>query len=377
MEQIALTGCKTYRYEEVRDAVDFLWEKLSLSRFIKPGMMVAIKPNLVMKSGPEGGVATHPLVVAAIGTKLKELGADVIVVESPGGLYTPQVLRIVYGGCGYLEMSEKYGIPLNFDCSYIETEAPQGIRSRQFQIISPILNADLIVDVAKLKTHCMTGFSGAVKNMFGTIPGLMKPELHCRFPEKPDFCEMLIDLCELVRPQICFMDGIIGMEGNGPTGGNPRFVGALLAGTNPYALDLACTKIISMKEQNALLLRPAARRGVGPASMDEVEILGDRLENFQILDFQQPESRTSDFVLDYVPKFLRPMAKKILTPIPKIRESDCIGCGRCAQSCPQHTIHIEDHTAKINYQNCIRCYCCHEMCPERAIDIKRFSLFKL
>ena len=86
---------------------------------------------------------------------------------------------------------------------------------------------------------------------------------------------------------------------------------------------------------------------------------------------------TGSRISDYVPKFLRPAAKKILTPIPKIRESDCVGCGRCAQSCPQHTIQIVKHVAKINYQDCIRCYCCHEMCPERAIDIKRFSLFKL
>ena len=357
--------------------MDFLWDTLSFSRLVKPGMTAVIKPNLVMKSGPEGGVATHPLLVAAVGTKLKELGADVIVAESPGGPYTPTALRIIYGGCGYLEMSEKYGIPLNYDCSYSDAEAPDGVRSHHFQIINPILNADLIVDVAKLKTHCMTGFSGAVKNMFGTIPGLMKPELHCRFPEKPDFCEMVIDLCELVRPQISFVDGVIGMEGNGPTGGTPRFVGALLAGTNPYALDLACTKIISMKQSDALLTAPAARRGIGPESMDEVEVLGDKLENYRIPDFRQPESRTSDFVLDYVPKFLRPAAKKILTPIPKIRESDCVGCGRCAQSCPQHTIQIVKHVAKINYQDCIRCYCCHEMCPERAIDIKRFSLFKL
>lgn len=377
MEQIALTGCKAYTFEELRKAVDFLWDKLGFSRLVTPGMTAVIKPNLVIKSGPDGGVATHPLVVAAVGVKLKELGANVLVAESPGGIYTPSALRTIYAGCGYLEMSEQYGIDLNYDCSHTEVEAPHGVRSHHFNIINPILNADLIVDIAKLKTHCMTGFSGAVKNMFGTIPGLMKPELHCRFPEKPDFCEMIIDLCELVRPQISFIDGVIGMEGNGPTGGTPRFIGALLAGTNPYALDLACTKMISMKPENALLLQPAEKRGLCPADMDGIEVLGDRLEDYTIPDYKQPESRTSDFVLDYVPKVFRPLAKKILTPIPKIRESDCIGCGRCAQSCPQHTIKIVNRTAQINYQNCIRCYCCHEMCPERAIDIKRFSLFKL
>jgi uncharacterized protein (DUF362 family) len=84
------------------------------------------------------------------------------------------------------------------------------------------------VDVAKLKTHAMTGLSGAVKNMFGAIPGLLKPEMHCRFPQKEDFSAMLVDLCEAVRPSVCFVDAIVGMEGNGPSGGTPRFVGRLL-----------------------------------------------------------------------------------------------------------------------------------------------------
>ena len=136
MEQIALTGCKAYTFEELRKAVDFLWDKLGFSRLVTPGMTAVIKPNLVIKSGPDGGVATHPLVVAAVGVKLKELGANVLVAESPGGIYTPSALRTIYAGCGYLEMSEQYGIDLNYDCSHTEVEAPHGVRSHHFNTVS-------------------------------------------------------------------------------------------------------------------------------------------------------------------------------------------------------------------------------------------------
>lgn len=123
------------------------------------------------------------------------------------------------------------------------------------------------------------------------------------------------------------------------------------------------------------MLKSAMQRGLCPESVGEIDILDEEISKFKVPDFLQPESKTSNFI-NRLPKFLRPAATKITTPYPKIRESDCIGCGRCAQSCPQHTIKIVDRRAKIDYQSCIRCYCCHEMCPERAVDIKRFSLFK-
>ncbi len=376
-EKVYLSACAGYEWEPLRQAVAEQFQALELEKLVKPGCKAVIKPNLVVKAGPDSGIATHPLVTAAVALQLRELGAEVLIAESPGGLYTPSALKGIYAACGYDKMSREFNIPLNYDCTHREVQFPEGKRSRLFPIITPILEADLIVDIAKMKSHCMTMLSGAMKNLFGTVPGLMKPEFHCRFPEKPAFNEMLVDLCQLVKPSICFVDGIIAMEGNGPTGGRPRPMGVLAGSTSPYALDMACAAMMNMEPMDVLMLRDAASRGLCPQSLDEVEVLGQPLESFRAEDFLQPESKTSNFI-EKLPKFMQPLATRIATPYPKIRTAKCIGCGKCAESCPQHTITVEGQPRKahIDYSQCIRCYCCHEMCPAHVIDIKRFSLFK-
>ena len=375
MEQVFLAGCDAYDFDRIKRAVDLQFEALRLDALVRPGCNAVIKPNLVMRSGPDAAVATHPLVTAAVGRRLQELGASVTIAESSGGPYTPSALRGVFSACGYTRMAEEYGFALNTDCSHREVGAPDGKRSKAFQVISPILDADLVVDIAKLKSHCMTGMSGAVKNMFGVVPGLMKPELHCRFPEKDRFSEMLVDLCETVRPAVSIVDGVTAMEGNGPTGGSPRFVGALIAGVNPYCVDMVCAELMAMDPAEILMLKNAMERGLCPKDPGEIRVLGEEPRSFRVPDFKQPESKSSNFI-NYLPKFLRPAAAKLATPVPKIREKDCVGCGKCAESCPQHTIRVVGGKARIDYSNCIRCYCCHEMCPARAVDIRRFSLFR-
>ena len=376
MDQVYLAPCNDYQYEKLKQAVDDMFAALQLHNLIAPGNRVVIKPNLLMKCNPDSAIITHPLLVAAVGTKIKELGGTVLIAESSGGRYTPATVKNIYQACGYTEMAETYGFTLNTDCSYRPLEVPNWVRSKHFQVITPILDADVIVDIGKLKSHCMTGMSGAVKNMFGVVPGLMKPELHCRFPEKQEFGEMLVDLCEAVRPHIAIMDAIMAMEGNGPSGGKPRFVGTLIGGTNPHAVDLVCASVIYMKPSDIFMLTSAMERGLCPKSIEEIEILGANLQNIIVKDFLPPQSKPGDF-MQYIPSFLRPLASKIATPIPKIKTKKCIGCGKCAESCPQHTIEIKNKKAYIIYENCIRCYCCHEMCPEHIIAIKRLALFNL
>ncbi len=179
---------------------------------------MVIKPNLVVRAEPDSGAVTHPLVTAAAAACLQELGASVLIAESSGGVYTQAALRSIYTGTGYTEMARQYEVELNYDCSSGELKSSEGLRCQGFTVITPVLEADVVVDICKLKSHCMTGLSGAVKNLFGCVPGLMKPELHCRFPEKPHFGEMLTDLCCAVKPELCIVDGITAMEGNGPTG---------------------------------------------------------------------------------------------------------------------------------------------------------------
>lgn len=161
-----------------------------------------------------------------------------LIAESPGGPYTPAAMKAIFRGCGYTDMAKDCGFALYTACKSREVTLPRAQRCRQLSVAEPFLTRDYLIDLCKLKTHGMVGFSGAVKNLFGAVPGLQKPELHCRFPEKQPFSEMLVDLCDFLQPDLCIMDGILAMEGNGPTGGQPRKMGVLGASKSPYALDV-------------------------------------------------------------------------------------------------------------------------------------------
>ena len=372
-EKVWLSRCGGYRPEELLAQVEEAFAALGVWEEIEPGMQVVLKPNLVISAKPEAAIATHPGLVAAVGRCVQKAGGQVIIAESPGGPYTPAAMKAVFRGCGYTEMAKECGFTLYTDCKSREVSLPGAVRCRQLSVAEPFLTRDYLIDLAKLKTHGMVGFSGAVKNLFGTVPGLQKPELHCRFPEKQAFSEMLVDLCDFLKPDVCFTDGILAMEGDGLTGGQPRRMGVLGASKSPYALDVCMASLIGLEPEGVLMLKEACRRGLGPISPAECRLVKERIEPLAQPDFVKARASSTDFI-DRLPKILRPAAKRLATPTPKIRRAECVGCGRCAESCPQHTIQIRDGKAVIDYKKCIRCFCCHEMCPKHVIDIRRWSL---
>lgn len=381
MALVSIVETPHYSLPEVRGAVRRHLELLEGSALPQPGMKVVLKPNLLMKRRPEEVTTTHPVLVEAVVLELQALGiTDITLIDSPGGPYNPTLLEGIYRASGLAEVAERTGITLNADCTFVHKYFPQGETSREFNILTPLTQADYIINLPKIKTHGMTTMSGSVKNLFGSVPGLQKPELHFRFPNNEEFCNMLVDLSLLVAPQLTIVDGIIAMEGDGPSGGKPKQVGLTLASTNPYYLDLIQAAVMGLEPEQVATVNHAIRRGLCPATVGEVELVGD-LSAFGNHAFVLPKSsRTVDFI-SHVPPFLRKPAnwlrQKWLTPHPIIRTQDCVGCGKCAESCPAHTIHMEDHKAVIDYSNCIRCYCCHEMCPVRAIDIRRLRVFDL
>ena len=188
--RVWLAQCPDYGQsleEKIEKAFDALqvWDK------IRPGMRVVLKPNLVMSSKPEQAIITHPAFTAAVGKCVQKAGGRVVIAESPGGPYTPAAMKAMFRATGYRDMAEACGFILYTDCKSREVTLPQAKRCRELSVVEPFLDRDYLIDLPKLKTHSMVGFSGAVKNLFGTVPGLQKPELHCRFPEREPFSEML------------------------------------------------------------------------------------------------------------------------------------------------------------------------------------------
>ena len=206
---VALVQAQQYDPALIDRAVERLLELLNIPGEWFCGKRVLIKPNLLMRRQPQEATTTHPLLIKSLADWLyRAKAAQVIIADSPGGLYTPAALRGIYQTCGMQQAAEQSGAVLNFDVGYQTVSAKDACICREFNLIHPVVQADLILSVGKLKTHCMTGLSGGVKNLFGCIPGLQKPQMHYRFQNTGDFCSMLVDLAQTVAPVLTIIDAV-------------------------------------------------------------------------------------------------------------------------------------------------------------------------
>ncbi len=383
---VALTRCKSYEVSRLEEIIHRMLSDLKIDSMFD-GKRVAVKPNLVMKASPDRAATTNPAVLEAMLRVLKTKTDKIIIAESPGGFYTEPVLRANYKTCGIAEVAERCGVELNYDTTSRTIEAKDGKTSKLFDIITPIADADVIVNLAKLKSHSLTGYSGAVKNYFGTVPGVTKFEMHARFPDYNDFGSMLADLCAMhisSKPTFNLLDGIIAMEGNGPTGGNPRRANCILGGVNPFTVDIAGAYIIGA--QDVTMLEEGKSRGYCPTSPSDLNIISEKsLESFKIPDFVKPDTakrRGGSFLLGKLPTMFGGRLNSWLQPRPVVDRKKCVGCGECERSCPKGTIKMVDREngkkrALIIDDACIKCYCCQELCPFKAVKIKKNPVIKL
>lgn len=368
MKSLAIVKCSDYEYDKVKQAIHLALCQLGgMERFVKKGDRVVIKPNLVIKRKPEEATTTHPAVVEAVIEEVYAAGGIVTIAESPGGLYTASALKAAYELCGLTKVAEKMGAKLNYDTSFAAVSFEKGRTSRAFNVINPLLEADVIINLPKLKTHVLSYMTGAVKNMFGAVPGAYKAEYHFRMKDKKVFCDMLVDLCECVMPTLSIMDAIVGMEGDGPSSGQPRAVGAILAGANPHQLDIAAAHIIGIRPVEVPTLNNAIERGLVNGDVQDLEIYPE-LASYIVDDFIKPAAKDFNLVGNDT---LNKLLNKLVQPKPVVINDKCIGCGECARNCPAHIIDMIDKKPQIDLSKCIRCFCCHELCPIKAMDIKR------
>ena len=360
-------------------AVEDIFAQSAAARALGPRSRVLVKPNLVAKHAPEKAVTTHPAVLDAVCAALRRRGVESITVaDSPGGLYNPAVMKSIYKASGLLAVCERHGA-LAYTACEAAPRKTDGVRVKEFSLLRPVLEADFIIDLPKVKTHVMTGMSCAVKNLFGTVPGLQKAEFHMRFPEKEPFGEMLVDLCETVRPQLIIADGVLAMEGDGPASGTPYALGLILGGQSAYDVDLAVCRLMGLAPQRVPYLAAAVRRGLCAAQVEEGMLCGDVQAAAPRAGFCLPTSMMDLTFAQKAPRPIRwlvPGAEKWVAPRPKVKRALCIGCGKCAEICPGHTIRVQGGKAHISRAGCIRCFCCHEMCPVKAIEVRRFALFR-
>ncbi len=353
MPIVSVRRVKEYDDEALYRSVADHFEALSVS--IPPDARVLLKPNLLAGRASSLAITTHPAVLRAVARRLKDTGVKrIILADSPSGVYTPAALRKVYAACEYLPLAEH--MELNEDVSY-------GAKGG-FSIIRPVLDADFVINCPKLKTHGLTVMSAGVKNLFGCVPGLQKPEQHCLHPSIEGFADMLLDLAGTVAPSLTIMDAVDCMEGNGPGGGKVRPMGYTLASRDVFALDEAAAALMALNPVMAPLIRHARKRGLSDPG--ELVWRGDPLIAADP-PFLLPDAIvTRERFFSVNGLFHHFFGRKRTYPV--IRTERCVGCGKCAESCPKHLIDVVERKAVIRRKGCISCFCCQEVCPAKAVD---------
>jgi uncharacterized protein (DUF362 family)/ferredoxin len=367
--KVALIGCADYNedkvYAAVKSGVDLLG---GTGPLVKSGEKIVLKPNVLVGSDPAKCVTTHPAVLKAVGKLFREAGATILYGDSSA-----------VGGCefnmrrsGLKQAGDEAGFQVaDFDHGR-EVSHPKALLAKKITLANAVLEADGMISLPKLKTHGITRMTGAIKNQFGCVPGLLKGQFHVKMPDPFNFSTMLVDINTFIRPRLYVMDAIMGMEGNGPRGGKPRQVGVLILSTDPVALDAVACKLINLNPEFLPTSKPGEKSGLGTYHFDKIDILGDPIERFVVKNYEvvrKPASPTGGL-------FFMNIGKNLATPRPVINLAKCTACGTCIKMCPVGPAALDwaqsetGRKPKHNYNKCIRCYCCQETCPESAISIK-------
>lgn len=359
---VVIQRCSSYEERDVEKAVASCFES---SGFRLPGhdTKVLVKPNLLVPALPDRAVTTRAEIVKAVLRVLRDCTPHVVAGDSPGFGTCRQAAEVA----GVAHVCRQLGVRLGLFNRTATLHNPRGVVCRRFEVASEVVEADLVVNLPKLKTHGLTGLTCAVKNLFGCVPGLGKQRLHLRMQEAEAFSAMLVDLCDAVRPAFNLVDAVVAMEGNGPRHGDPRNAGLIIAGTDPYAVDLVACETLGIDPRSVTTVAAARRRGLGPQSAAEIEIMGLGVEEAQVRGFKRPRPRQEI----PVPSTLRSVLRDCLTARPEVLVEKCRKCLVCRQVCPAGAISESGENPRIDYSRCIRCYCCDEMCPHGAITMRR------
>ena len=365
---VSISSCESYAANAVAASLDAVLAPLGgMAAFVRPGDRVLLKVNLLSRALPERAVTTHPELVRAVIRAAKAAGAEVTVGDSPGGPNTPSGVRHIWedSGIGAVCAEESVALVL-FDDDCVRVSNPEGSLFGAFTLGQAVVDTDVLITLPKFKTHGLMMFTGAVKNLFGCIPGLEKAQYHLKVPDRDDFGSMLVDLMLACKPSLAIMDAVVGMEGEGPAGGTARHVGAILASADSVSLDFVASAMAGLDPLEVYTNKAAARRGLGPSTMADIEIVGPDWRTMSPADFALPARDLAALLPPWLARRLRgwTTARPVLR-----RPSECTGCKKCEESCPVRAITVGSAGPVFNHAACIRCYCCQELCPPQVIGL--------
>jgi len=355
---VALVRCSAYT-SGVETAVERLLAHLGgMKAFVSKGQKVLIKPNLLTDRAPAQAVTTHPEVLRAIIRLVRKAGGQPMVGDSPASVTK---LETVWEKTGMKTLCEEEETPLlNLEKGGSRTFEIDGL---SVNISRPVLEADVVINVPKVKTHVLTTLTGAVKNMYGAVPGYHKTHLHKMRPNPVNFGRLVAGIYDCVTPALSIADGIVGMEGSGPSGGAHIALGFLAASPDAYALDVTLCRILGIRMAvvptlQAYVKSHATAKGTG------ITLAGATVKDVSPGSFSAPHS-----LARLIPAWLAKPLAKLVWIRPSFTDR-CVFCGRCVEACPASALTSQkDERPVLNPRACIECCCCHEICPETAIEM--------
>ncbi|MCB5295412.1 MAG: DUF362 domain-containing protein [Candidatus Cloacimonadaceae bacterium] len=366
---VQIRAIDTYDLALIEDAVSSWFSRLKDNK-IKRSKRVLIKPNLLGAYPPERAVTTHPVVLEAIIRYFLALNKEVWVGDSPGGSVS---VHKVWEVCGLQDLAERYPIRLvNLSTERFKELNYEG---NAVKISEAIFKCGIVINVAKYKTHSLMAFTGALKNLYGLVPGMVKSEYHRENPDTFSFSAKLLAIYGLIRSKITYsiIDGITGMDGAGPSAGNTKHFGLLMGSDSIPALDAVASRMMGFKMKDVPYLWDALHmEGIIPSKIR----VPQSFLHHQIPGVDIRTAKLSKESLKYLPKTLRYAFKKVYYYYPVVSER-CVRCGVCVKSCPVEAIFWQDSGyPKVDTHKCIKCMCCHELCPTQAIDIHKSFVAK-
>lgn len=364
---VSLARCRRYNLLEVRKAFLELLEPFGgISAIVKPGQRVLLKPNLLAAAPPAEAVTTHPLVVKVLTELVQETGGKVFIGDSPGNDQQQEAHRV--GGMQKV-MAETGAEMLLF--RGIKEVKVNGFSARVIPLASELDQVDLVINLAKLKTHALTGLTAAVKNVYGCVAGNNKKRFHLEHPLPLDFSRLLVDVCLAVKPAFSIIDAVVAMEGTGPRRGKPRQLGLLMASPNAFALDSVAAEITGFRPEQMTTVAAARELKLPGSNINELSIKGLPLDHCRVSNFDRgpaDSGKVSRLLTNFPLAWFRNMiyARR---PYPRIDSTLCNGCGVCYENCPAQVIDFSGDIPDLDLYDCIRCYCCQELCAQGAIKL--------
>jgi len=362
MEKVSVIKCDSYEQNKIDKAIEEALKKINFN--VKPNSKILIKPNLVSVNTPEQGSITHYTLIDFLCRYFLAKKCSVVIGES-SAFYIKGYTEKAYHTSNIYDIAKKYSVPLiEFENEKIVSVNKKNLKFLDELYMPEMINKfDLIVDVPKLKSHMLMRFSGAIKNLYGIVPGGYKQLLHQKTKDINDMAEIFLDVYESLTPKILsIIDGVVGLDG-GPAAviGKPKEIGYILASMNPFALDVIACQIIGYSPKDLPTITMAEKRKL--IDSKKVKQIGKfKAVKFEKLVKGPIEKRNKDSVL-ITKTFAHPKANY-----------KCTFCGKCVKRCPVNAISLENKNGTkkwvLDKEKCISCYSCVSVCPVNAINLK-------